>query len=83
MKIELQPKIEAILKARVAAGHFESVEDAVAAAVLGVRLDPNDLKDLAWARSYIDAARASFARGEGVDDEQVWDEIEQRFGSLG
>lgn len=79
MHVELKPKIAAILQAQVAAGHFETIEDAVTAAVLGIGPDYDDTGDLSWAKPYIDKGLASLARGETVPHEQVWAELKARF----
>ena len=83
MKVDLNPTIAALLEARVAAGHYASVEEAVTAAVLGIGEDQGEaFGDLSWIKPYLAAAKASLAQGEGIDDEAVWAEIEQRFGSV-
>jgi hypothetical protein len=80
MLVELKPRIAAILQAQVAAGHFETIEDAVSAAVLGIGPDlDGDLGDLSWAKPYVDKGLASLARGEGIPHEQVWAELKARF----
>ncbi len=82
MHVELKAKIAAILQAQVADGHFESVEDAVTAAVLGIGPDHDgDPGDLSWAKPHIDKGLASLARGEGVPHDQVWANIKVRFGT--
>jgi hypothetical protein len=40
---------------------------------------PSDTTDLSWAKPYIDEARASLARGEGLPAEQVFAEIDERL----
>ena len=80
MHVELKPKIAAILQAQVADGHFETIEDAVSAAVLGIGPDHDgDVGDLSWAKPYVDKGLASLARGEGVPHDQVWAELKARF----
>jgi hypothetical protein len=80
MHVELKPKIAAILQAQVAAGHFDTIEDAVSAAVLGIGPDHDgDPGDLSWAKPYVDKGLASLARGEGVPHDQVWAELKARF----
>ena len=63
MLIELNPKIEALLKAQVKAGRFKSVEEAVTAAILGVPIIEEPEGDLTWARPYIEEAEAAIAEG--------------------
>ena len=83
MHVELKPTIAAILLAQVAAGHFQSVEDAVSAAVLGIGPDHDgDLGDLSWAKPYVDEGLASLERGEGIPHEQVWAELNARFSTI-
>ena len=52
------------LEAEVAAGHFSSVEEALATAVADLKVLHDD--DLAWAKPYVDEARAFAARGEVI-----------------
>jgi hypothetical protein len=83
MKVDLNPTIAALLEARVAAGHYASIEEAVTAAVLGIGEDESGaFGDLSWAKPYLAEAKASLTQGEGIDDEAVWAKIEQRFGSV-
>ena len=64
VNIILKPTIAAILEAQVEAGQFASVEDAIAAAVLGVVPDRGeDSADLSWAKSYVDAGLADLDAG--------------------
>lgn len=69
------------LEAEVASGRFESVEAAVRAAV--DHLMQADLDDLAWARPYLDQARLSLARGEGVTLDEFNAHVDERLKSLG
>ena len=50
------------LEDQVAAGHFTSLEEALALAVADLMAAETD--DLAWAKPYVDEARASLARGD-------------------
>ncbi len=52
------------LEAQVAAGHYGSVDEALAVAVADLMAIHND--DLAWAKPYLDQARASVARGDVI-----------------
>jgi Arc/MetJ-type ribon-helix-helix transcriptional regulator len=81
MKITLTPVQQKWLKAEVAAGRYASVEEAARAAVDA--LMPPDLRDLSWAKPYLDEARASLARGEGVSAEEVFRETDARLKSRG
>ena len=64
MTITLTREQENWLKARVATGEFESVEDAVRQYIDGLMAYDQD--DLAWAKSHVDEARDAVARGEFV-----------------
>ena len=82
MKIDINPAIAALLQARVAAGQFTSLEEALAAAVLGIGDNDSAFDEQAWAKPYLSEAKASLARGEGLDDDAVWTKLEQRFGPI-
>jgi antitoxin ParD1/3/4 len=62
MNIPLSPEQVAWLEAKVAAGQFDSVEEAAAAAISDSMASESD--DLAWARPLVDAARASVQDGQ-------------------
>jgi antitoxin ParD1/3/4 len=64
MTIQLSPEQQRWLEAQVAAGHFTSLEQAVAVAVADLMATVED--DLAWAKPLVDGAAAELARGEGV-----------------
>ena len=74
MTITLTPDQLQKLEARVAAGEFASVEEAVRAAVDCMIIE--DLGDLSWAKSYLDEARAQIARGETVSAAEVFAETD-------
>jgi hypothetical protein len=82
MLIEIKPRIEALLKAQVEAGHYASIEDAVTAAVLGASPREERLGDLSWARSQLDEADAAIAAGQTLDEEETFADLERRFGKL-
>lgn len=82
MRLDLEPKIEALLKAQVAAGHYKSVEEAIKAAVLGVAVDDEKLTDLSWAQAYIDEAEAALTDGQSVDEPTAYGALEQRLGRI-
>jgi Arc/MetJ-type ribon-helix-helix transcriptional regulator len=75
MEITLTPAQQKWLEAEVAAGRYASVEEAVRAAVDAVM--PLELRDLSWAKPYLDEARASLARGEGVTLEEFNARVEK------
>ena len=67
MAITLHPEQEAWLQTRVASGVFASVE-AGARQLLDERIAELELDqhDMAWAKPYVDEARAAVERGEFV-----------------
>ena len=75
--VTLTREQEERLEAEVAAGRFASVDAAIGFAIN--HLVPSDTTDLSWAKPYIDEARASLARGEGIPAEQVFAEIDERL----
>ena len=81
MRVELKPLIVAILQAQVADGHFATIEEALTAAVLGIGPDDDVTDDFTWAKPYIDKGLASLARGEDIPHDEVWADLEARFGS--
>ena len=66
MSVDLTPEQEAWLSAHVARGDFPSVADAVRQLIderIAERIaEASD--DLAWAKRYVDEARADIARGD-------------------
>lgn len=80
MNIRLKPDTEEWLKAQVAEGRFESIEDAVEALVEDDRIHAKLLdEDLSWAKPYIDEGLAAAERGEVVPAEEVYAEIRAKF----
>jgi antitoxin ParD1/3/4 len=72
MSITLTPEQETWIKARVATGDFASVEDA-ARQLIDERIaerTAEEADDLAWAKPYVDEARAAVARGEFITLEE-------------
>jgi antitoxin ParD1/3/4 len=72
MSITLTSEQETWLKAHVATGDFASVEEAVRQ-LLDERIAERaaeETDDLAWAKPYVDEARAAVARGEFVTLEE-------------
>jgi antitoxin ParD1/3/4 len=80
MNITLPADQQKWLEAEVAAGRFESIDDALAAAVAELMLI--DADDLAWARPYVEEARASVARGEVIAGEEFFHRLEGRLDRL-
>ena len=72
MTITLRPEQLSWIKAHVAAGNFTSVEEAarqlIDDRIAELAIDADD--DLAWAKPYVDEARAAVARGEVVTLEE-------------
>jgi antitoxin ParD1/3/4 len=72
MTITLRPEQLSWIKAHVVAGDFTSVEEAarqlIDDRIAELAIDADD--DLAWAKPYVDEARAAVARGEVVTLEE-------------
>ena len=80
MNIRLRPDQQAWLEAQVAAGHFGSVDDAVALAVSDLMAIGDD--DLAWAKPYVDEGRAAAARGEVVSLDDATADVDAHIAAL-
>ena len=80
MKVELPSEQMKWLEAEVAAGHFDSVDDAISAAVADLMTAQHD--DLAWAKAYVEQARASVARGDVTAGDDFLRRLESRLASL-
>lgn len=81
MNIRLKPDTEEWLKAQVAEGRFESIEDAVEILLDERRRDQQafDNMDLSWAQPYIDKGLADLEAGRVLPAEQVYAELRKRF----
>jgi antitoxin ParD1/3/4 len=80
MNIRLKPDTEEWLKAQVAEGRFESVEEAVETLVADDRAQAQWTDDdLAWAKPYIEEGLAALERGETIPAEDVHAEIRALF----
>jgi antitoxin ParD1/3/4 len=77
MTIQLSPEQQRWLEAQVAAGHFTSLEQAVAVAIADLMVTVED--DLTWARPLVDEAAAELARGEGVPADEALKRIRKSF----
>ena len=77
MNIRLKPDTEEWLKAQVAAGRFESIEEAVEALVAEDRLTQAELDatDLSWAQPYIEEGLAAIEAGDLIPAEEVHKEL--------
>lgn len=69
MTIQLSPEQQRWLEAQVAAGHFASLEQAVAVAVADLMATAPD--DLNWAKPLVDEAAVELDRGEGVPADEA------------
>ena len=70
MTIQLSPEQQQWLEAQVAAGHFSSLEQAVAVAIADLMATAED--DLDWAKPLVDEAAAELDRGEGVPADEAF-----------
>jgi len=73
MTIQLSPEQQRWLEAQVEAGHFSSLEQAVAVAIADLMATTED--DLDWAKPLVDEAIASVERGEGIPANEAWERI--------
>ena len=80
MNIKLLPEQERWLNARVANGDFASPEAGVRQLIAERMAFESD--DFAWARAYVDEARAAAARGEVISLEDAIEDMDTHFGSL-
>ena len=80
MNIKLPPEQEHWLNARVADGEFASPEAAVQQMIADRMALEAD--DFAWAKPYLDEARAAVARGEVVSLEDAIADIDAHLASL-
>jgi Arc/MetJ-type ribon-helix-helix transcriptional regulator len=79
MPLQLKPEQVQWLEQQVAAGRFESIEDAVQLAVADMM--SSEASDLTWAKPLLEKARHSLARGEGIPADAVRAELEGYFRS--
>ena len=80
MNVRLSPDQQAWLEAQVAAGRFSSVDEAVAIAIADLMAINDD--DLAWAKPYVDEARAAAARGEIVSLDDAVADMDSHLAAL-
>ena len=73
MTIQLSPEQQRWLEAQVEAGHFASLEQAVAVAIADLMAAAED--DLEWAKPLVDEAAAELDRGEGVPADEAFARI--------
>lgn len=80
MNIRLPADQRKWLEEQVATGRFGSIDDAVAFAVADLMGTGTD--DLAWAKPYVDEARAAAARGEVVPLDDALADIDVHLAAL-
>jgi len=80
MNISLPKEQQEWLEAEVAAGHFSSVDEALMIAVAELKALQED--DLAWAKPYVDEARAEIARGETIPGDEFLKWLRERTRQL-
>jgi len=80
MNVKLPPEQQKWLEAEVAAGSFSSIDEALAVAVADLMAIHND--DFAWARPYVDQARASVARGDVLSGEEFFKRLNAKLEAL-
>ncbi len=80
MNISLPKEQREWLEAEVAAGHFSSIDEALSVAVADLKALSDD--DLAWAKPYVDQARASVARGDVISGEEFFRHLNAKINAL-
>ncbi len=80
MNIKLSSEQQKWLEDQVAAGHFGSVDEALALAVAD--LMAADAGDLTWAKPYVDQARASVERGDVISGEDYLERLDSKLTNL-
>jgi antitoxin ParD1/3/4 len=74
MNVSLPPEQLQWLEAEVAAGRFRSIDEAISTAIADLMAVHSD--DLAWAKPYVDEARASVVRGDVMTGEEYFKRLE-------
>jgi antitoxin ParD1/3/4 len=80
MNIKLPPEQQEWLEAQVAAGSFTSMDEALAVAVADLMAIHRD--ELDWAKSYVEQARASVARGDVLSGEEFFKRLYARLSDI-
>jgi antitoxin ParD1/3/4 len=80
MTITLPREQQEWLEAQVKAGHYASIDEAVAS-IVAERMHL-DVDDLAWTKPLVDEALASLDRGEGMTLDEYRARMSERFGKL-
>jgi predicted transcriptional regulator len=76
MRIQLDDRYQEWLRARVAAGEYATIEQAVAAAIQRMMLDDGADDDDASARPLVEEGLSQLDRGESYSHEDVFAHIE-------
>jgi Arc/MetJ-type ribon-helix-helix transcriptional regulator len=79
MNIQLPPDQQKWLEEQVKAGHFASLDEAIAAAVDDLRVSQID-DDLSWAKPYVDEALEQARRGEVMRGEEFFERMREKLG---
>ena len=78
MNVKLPLEQQKWLEAEVAAGSFSSIDEALAVAdLMAIHND-----DFAWAKPYVDQARASVARGDVLSGEEYFKRLNAKLEAL-
>jgi antitoxin ParD1/3/4 len=77
MNVTLPPEQRAWLEARVAEGHFDSIDEALSAAVADLMAIYGN--DLAWAKPFVEQARASVQRGDVMSGEEYFTRLDSKI----
>jgi antitoxin ParD1/3/4 len=80
MNVKLPLEQQEWLNAQVAAGHYASVDEALAVAVADLMAIHSD--EFAWAKPYVDQARASVARGDVMSGEEYFKRLNAKLESM-
>jgi Arc/MetJ-type ribon-helix-helix transcriptional regulator len=81
MNIKLPSDQQKWLEEQVKAGHFASLDEAIAAAVDDLRVSQID-DDLSWAKPYVDEALEQMRRGEVVSGQEFFDRMQAKLNRL-
>jgi antitoxin ParD1/3/4 len=80
MNVKLPPEQQEWLDDQVAAGRFSSMDEALSTAVADLMAMHGD--DFAWAKPYVDQARASVARGDVLSGEEYFKRLNAKIEAL-
>ena len=80
MNISLPKEQLEWLEAEVAAGRFSSIDEALTIAVAELKALQDD--NLAWAKPYVEEARAEVARGETIKGDEFLKWLQERTDGL-